>query len=49
MAALVAYVTARIALDQTTGAILTANHVSLAEAREGRVMRESVIREPGAR
>ena len=42
MAALVAYITARIALDRTTGAILPANHVSLAEARQGKVMRESV-------
>jgi outer membrane protein TolC len=46
MAALVAYVTARIALDRTTGAILPANHVSLTEAREGKVMRESAITEP---
>jgi len=46
MAALVAYVTARIALDRTTGAILPANHVSLAEAREGKVVRESAISEP---
>ncbi|HTT64311.1 MAG TPA: TolC family protein [Bryobacteraceae bacterium] len=46
MAALAAYVTARIALDRTTGAILAANHVSLAEARDGQVMRESVIPAP---
>src|ERR1039458_5206931 len=46
MAALVAYITARIALDRTTGAILPANHVSLTEARQGKVMRESVISEP---
>ena len=37
MAALVAYVTARIGLDRTTGAILSANHVSLGEARQGKV------------
>jgi len=43
MAALVAYVTARIALDRTTGAILPANHVSLGEARQGKVLRESTI------
>jgi outer membrane protein TolC len=43
MGALIAYTGARIALDRTTGAILTANHVSLSEAREGRVMRESVL------
>jgi outer membrane protein len=48
IAALVAYVTARIALDSTTGTILSANHVSLAEARQGKVMRESAIREPEA-
>jgi len=44
MTALVAYVTARIALDRTTGAILAANHVSLTEAQQGKVMRESVIK-----
>ena len=37
MAALVAYVTARIGLDRATGAILAANHVSLSEARQGKV------------
>lgn len=42
-AALVAYVTARTALDRTTGAILTANHISLDEARTGRVARASKI------
>ena len=42
-AALVAYVTARIALDRTTGAILGANHVTVGEARQGRVVRESKI------
>ena len=47
-AALVAYVTARIALDRTTGAILPANHVSLSEARQGQVMRQSAITEPSA-
>jgi hypothetical protein len=44
--ALVAYITARIALDRTTGAILSANHVSLGEAQQGKVMRESVISAP---
>jgi outer membrane protein TolC len=43
-AALVAYITARIGLDRTTGAILPANHVSLDEARQGKVVRESAIR-----
>lgn len=42
-AALVAYISARIALDRTTGDILTANRVSLAEARQGKVMRESIV------
>jgi outer membrane protein TolC len=41
-AALVAYDTARIALDRSTGAILSANHVLLGEAREGKVARASV-------
>jgi outer membrane protein TolC len=41
--ALVAYITARIALDRTTGAILAANHVSLGEAQQGKVMRESAV------
>lgn len=43
MAAEVAYITARIALEQTTGTILSANHVSFAEARQGSVSRQSVI------
>jgi outer membrane protein len=46
--ALVAYITARTALDRTTGAILPANHVSLGEAQQGKVSRESVISEPPA-
>jgi outer membrane protein len=37
VAARVAYVTAHIALERTTGEILSANHVSIAEAREGKV------------
>ena len=36
-AAITAYVTARIALDRTTGSILPAYHVTLEEARQGRV------------
>jgi outer membrane protein TolC len=43
MAALAAYITARIALDRTTGAILPANHVSLTEACQGKIPRESTI------
>ncbi len=46
VAARVAYITARVALEQTTGELLSANHVSLAEAREGKVSRQSVIPEP---
>jgi len=45
-AARVAYVTARIGLDRTTGAILAANHISLAEALEGKVARPPAVREP---
>ena len=42
LAALVTYNSARIALDQATGDTLDANHVSIAEAREGKVARPSV-------
>ena len=35
------YSTARIALDRTLGKTLEANHVSMAEARDGRVARQS--------
>ena len=45
-AALTAYVSARIALDRITGNILPANHVSLSEARQGQVMRQSAVTEP---
>jgi outer membrane protein TolC len=37
ISALVAYSNARVALDQTVGATLEANHVSIVSAREGRV------------
>jgi outer membrane protein TolC len=37
IAALVSYSSARVALDQTLGTILDAHHVSIADAREGRV------------
>jgi outer membrane protein TolC len=48
-AALAAYIAARISLDRTTGAILTANHVSLAEARSGRIARvSSISQQPSA-
>jgi outer membrane protein TolC len=39
ISALVAYNNARIALDQTTGQTLEANHVVIAEARTGKVAR----------
>jgi outer membrane protein TolC len=42
LAALVGYRNARTNLDQNTGTILEANHVSLAEAKDGRVARASV-------
>ena len=45
-AARVAYVTARIGLERTTGTILAANRVSLDEARGGKVARQSTIPEP---
>ena len=43
MEARVTYVTARLALERTTGEILSANHVSLAEARRGKIERQSAI------
>jgi len=41
LAARVSYIDARIALDQTLGTILETNHVSIDEARSGRVQRVS--------
>jgi outer membrane protein len=41
LSALVAYSTARVALDQALGATLETNHVTIAEARAGRVARTS--------
>jgi outer membrane protein len=41
LSALVAYRSARIDLDQTTGATLEANHISLGEAQAGKVARVS--------
>jgi outer membrane protein len=46
MAARVDYMNAHLALERTTGGILSANHVTLAEAREGKVTRQSSPREP---
>jgi outer membrane protein len=43
VAALDSYSAARIALDQTLGTTLEVNHVSIAEARSGRVERRSVL------
>ncbi len=44
IAALVSYSNARVALDQTVGRTLEANHVSIEEARAGRVARPSTHR-----
>jgi outer membrane protein TolC len=41
LAAMVAYSTARVSLDQTLGLTLEANHVSLDEAKTGRILRVS--------
>ena len=43
VAALDSYSAARIALDQTLGTTLEVNHISIAEARTGRVERKSVL------
>ena len=43
LSALVAYQSARIELDRTTGATLEANHVTLDEAKSGRVIRPSAL------
>jgi len=45
VAALVAYSNARVALDQTLGVTLTANHISLQEAQAGHVVRRSLLPE----
>ena len=41
--ALVAYSTARVALDQTLGATLERNHISLEEVKTGRIPRSSAL------
>jgi len=43
LGALVSYENARIGLDQTTGATLEANHVSLTEALSGKVAQPSQL------
>jgi outer membrane protein TolC len=43
VSALDSYSTARIALDQTLGRTLEVNHVSISEARSGRVERKSAL------
>jgi outer membrane protein TolC len=43
IAALVSYNTSRVALDQTLGATLEVNHVSIEQARRGRVERKSLL------
>lgn len=42
----VVYMNARLLLDRTTGEILSANHVTLAEARQGKVIRQPSPSEP---
>jgi len=46
LAARVTYQSARIGLDQTTGATLEANHVSLAETHEGKLSQASSLPSP---
>jgi outer membrane protein len=43
VAAIVAYTSARIALDQTLGITLEANHISVEEAKNGKVLRNSSL------
>ncbi len=43
IAALVTYNNARIALDQTTGQTLEANHIVIAEAKTGMIARQSAV------
>ncbi len=43
VAALVAYSTARVALDQTLGATLERNHISIGEVKAGRISRPSSL------
>jgi outer membrane protein len=43
IAALVTYNNARVSLDQTLGTTLESNHVSIAEARAGKVAQVSVV------
>ena len=43
LAALVSYTNARTALDQTTGNILEANHISIGDARAGKVNHASSL------
>jgi outer membrane protein len=49
IAALVDYSNARVALDQTLGSTLEVNHVSLEDARAGRVQRVSSVQGPAPR
>jgi outer membrane protein len=43
IAALVSYSNARLALDRTLGTTLDTNHISIAEARQGKVARSSAL------
>ena len=43
LAARISYQSARISLDQTTGATLEANHISLADAEKGKIPQPSTL------
>jgi outer membrane protein TolC len=43
VAALVAYSTARVTLDQTLGITLEANHISMDEVKSGKIMRAASL------
>jgi hypothetical protein len=43
LAALVTYQSARISLDQTTGATLEVNHISVPEAENGKISQASSL------
>jgi outer membrane protein len=49
VAAMVAYTTARITLDQTLGITLDANHITLEEAKSGKISRTSSLPPDAAR
>lgn len=49
VAARVTYINARVALDRSLGTVLEANHVSIDEARQGLVARQSTLPEGAAK